>query len=158
MLLLLLLIFVAITVPGNPSPRPRSQSAKYQFLQEKSKRWLTSLQGEYMLFYSFKNILFLLIKSTNKNKPTCLNLEWVDWCALFPLTGTVGNPIPCQCNDTLSPSRFLHLPAMWEISALQIRKLKYRKELLRNYLFKVTGQVPAETGTETVNGKSYHLF
>jgi len=48
---------------------------------------------------------------------------------LVPLTRTLGNPIPCQCNYTLSPSWFVCVPATCEISALQIRKLKCRKEL-----------------------------
>lgn len=58
-----------------------------------------------------------------------LNLGWIYHWALFPLTGTPGNPISSQCNDTLSPSWFLFVPSMWEIWALQIRKTKYRNEL-----------------------------
>jgi len=61
------------------------------------------------------NVLCLLRQSTNKDGETIpeFGLDGL----LFPLTRTLEKPISSQCNDTLIPSRFLCVPAMWQISA-----------------------------------------
>lgn len=49
---------------------------------------------------------------------------------LVSLSETTGNPFSCQCKNTSSPIWFPCVPAVWDISAPQLRKLKYRQELL----------------------------
>lgn len=105
-----------------------------------------------MLVYALGSIFFLFIKSANKDKPTTSQFGMALPCFHWQEPWGIQFHVNAMTIEVLADFPVFLLPGRFQL----YRSRKGNAE--RNYLSKVSRQVLAETGIETVADTSHHLF